>query len=91
MLLLLKLIIYRGLIIIHLLIVRSVVGSIPHELVPASIPQLVNKGHGMCYPVFGMVHVKDLMLLIRNIVAAAAPLSHYLNDPNHKSFECVVK
>ena len=25
---------------------------------------LCNKGHGMCYPVCGMVHIKDLLLLI---------------------------
>ena len=24
-----------------------------------------NKGHGMCYPVCGMVHIKDLLLLIK--------------------------
>ena len=24
-----------------------------------------NKGHGMCYPVCGMVHIKDPVLLIR--------------------------
>ena len=25
-----------------------------------------NKGHGMCYPVCGMVHIKEPLLLIRN-------------------------
>ena len=33
-------------------------------LVPASIPRLVNKGCGMCYPVCGMVHIKEPLLLI---------------------------
>ena len=48
-----------------------VIGSILHggpvELffVSASAPQLVYKGRGMCYPVCGMVHLKDPLLLIR--------------------------
>ena len=25
-----------------------------------------NKGHGMCYPVSGMVHIKEPLLLIEN-------------------------
>ena len=25
-----------------------------------------NKGHGMCYPVYGMVHIKEPLLLISN-------------------------
>ena len=33
-------------------------------LVPASAPRLVNKGRGMCYPVCGMVHIKEPLLLI---------------------------
>ena len=51
--------------------VRWVVGSILHVLfelflVPASAPRLVyNKGRGMCYPVCGMVHIKEPLLLIR--------------------------
>ena len=39
-------------------------GPIELFLVPASTPQLVNKGHGMCYPVCGMVHSKESLLLI---------------------------
>ena len=46
--------------------VQWVVGSILHGgpieifLVPASAPRLVyKKGHGMCYPVCGMVYIKD--------------------------------
>ena len=50
--------------------VRWVVGSIPHVgpieifIVLASAPRLVNKGRGMCYPVCGMVHIKEPLLLI---------------------------
>ena len=33
-------------------------------LVPSSAPRLVNKGCGMCYPVCGMVHIKEPLLLI---------------------------
>ena len=42
-----------------------------------------NKGHGMCYPVCGMVHIKEPLLLIRksNHVATAGFLSHYLSGP----------
>ena len=48
--------------------VRWVVGSILHGgpielfLVPASAAR--NKGRGMCYPVCGMVHIKEPLLLI---------------------------
>ena len=51
--------------------VRWVVGSIlnggPIELflIPASY--WCNKGRGMCYPVCGMVHIKDPLLLIEKI------------------------
>ena len=61
-----------------------------------------NKGRGMCYPVCGMVHIKEPLLLIgtSRYVAAAGFLSRYLNGPlpyvqRHitvkKSVECVVK
>ena len=42
-----------------------------------------NKGRGMCYPVCGMVHIKEPLLLIDKIayVAAAGFLSHYQNGP----------
>ena len=46
--------------------VRSVIGSSilhcgPTELflVPASVHDWCNKGHGMCYPVCGMMHIKE--------------------------------
>ena len=43
-----------------------------------------NKGRGMCYPVCGMVHIKEPLLLIGKrayIVVAEDFLSRYLNDP----------
>ena len=39
-------------------------GPIELFLVPASAPRLVYKGCGMCYPVCGMVHIKEPLLLI---------------------------
>ena len=40
-------------------------GPIELFLVQASAPRLVyNKDRGMCYPVCGMVHIKDPLLLI---------------------------
>ena len=35
-----------------------------------------NKGRGMCYPVCGMVHIKEPLLLI-----GKSFLSHYQNGP----------
>ena len=35
-------------------------------LVPASAHDWCNKGRGMCYPVCGMVHIKEPLLLIGN-------------------------
>ena len=53
------------------LMVRCVGGSILHELDPLSYFSLqpvlhdwCNKGRGMCYPVCGMVHIKEPLLLI---------------------------
>ena len=42
-----------------------------------------NKGRGMCYPICGMVHIKEPLLLIERVayVAAAGFLSHYQNGP----------
>ena len=39
-------------------------GPIELFLVPACAPRLVYKGCGMCYPVCGMVHIKEPLLLI---------------------------
>ena len=42
--------------------------GVPIELflIPASAPQsCCNKGRGICYPVCGMVHIKEPLLLIR--------------------------
>ena len=53
------------------LVVRWVVGSILHGVDPLSyfsfqpvLHDWCNKGHGMCYPVCGMVHIKEPLLLI---------------------------
>ena len=53
------------------LMVRWVVGSILHGVDPLSyfsfqpvLHDWCNKGRGMCYPVCGMVHIKELLLLI---------------------------
>ena len=53
------------------LMVRWVVGSILHGMDPLSyfsfhpvLHDWCNKGRGMCYPVCGMVHIKELLLLI---------------------------
>ena len=46
----------------HSLMVRWVVGSILHGVDPLSY--WCNKGRGMCYPVCGMVHIKEPLLLI---------------------------
>ena len=45
-----------------------------------------NKGRGMCYPVFEIVHIKKTLLLIdkkkkSHVVAAADFLSRFLDDP----------
>ena len=72
--------------------VRWVVGSILHGVNPLSYFSFQSvfhdwckkKGRGMCYPVCGMVHVKEPLLLIGKIslcVAAAGFLSHYQNGP----------
>ena len=54
------------------LMVRWVVGSILHGVDPLSyfsfqpvLHDWYNKGRGMCYPVCGMVHIKEPLLLIR--------------------------
>ena len=67
--------------------VRWVVGSILHEVDPLSyfsfqpvLHDWCNKGRGMYYPVCGMVHIKEPLLLMLN-VAAAGFISHYQNGP----------
>ena len=45
--------------------VRWVAGSILHGVDPLSYFSFwCNKGRGMCYPVCGMVHIKEPLLLI---------------------------
>ena len=53
------------------LMMRWVVGSILHGVDPLSyfsfqpvLHDWCNKGRGMCYPVSGMVHIKETLLLI---------------------------
>ena len=55
----------------RLLMVRWVVGSILHGVDPLSyfsfqpvLHDWCNKGRGMCYPLCGMVHIKEPLLLI---------------------------
>ena len=57
------------------LMVRWVVGSILHGVDPLSyfsfqpvLHDWCNKGRGMCYPVCGMVHIKEPLLLIGNSI-----------------------
>ena len=42
-------------------------GAMGHRIDPSwgGPIELVNKGCGMCYPVCGMVHIKEPLLLIR--------------------------
>ena len=71
------------------IMVRCVIGSIPHGghielfLVQASSPRLVNKGHAMRYPVCGMVHIKEPLLLIGKRIPCGGSgfLSRYLSGP----------
>ena len=46
--------------------VRAILHARPIKLflVPTSAPQLVNKSCGICYPVCGMMHIKEPLLLI---------------------------
>ena len=48
------------------IMVRWVVGSILHGVDPFQpvLHDWCNKGRGMCYPVCGMVHIKEPLLLI---------------------------
>ena len=39
-------------------------GPIEPFLIPASVLDWCNKGYGMCYPVCGMVQIKEPLLLI---------------------------
>ena len=70
-------------------------GHIELFLVPASAPRLVYKGSGVYSPVCGMMHIKEILLLI----GKSSPCG-YLNGPlpfvrRHiivtKCVECVLK
>ena len=64
--------------------VRWVLGSIPHGgLIELLFSQPVlhdrcNKGCGMCYPVCGMVHIKEPLLLIGELPVPMASGCHRL-------------
>ena len=70
------------------LMVRWVVGSILHGVDPLSYFsfQLVlhdwcNKGRGMCYPVCGMVHIKEPLLLIdKSSLCGGSGFPFYLSE-----------
>ena len=75
--------------------VRWVVGSIIHGVDPLSyfsfqpvLHDWCNKGHGMCYLVCGMVHIKEPLLLMIRVayVAPAGFLSHYQSVSLNKTF-----
>ena len=70
--------------------VRWVVGSILHGVDPLSyfsfqpvLRDWCNKGRGMCYPVRGMMHIKEPLLLIgkSSPCGGSGFLSRYLSDP----------
>ena len=54
-----------------------------HALTLSSDIPDVAKGCGMCYPVCGMVHIKEPLLLVQRVahVATAGFLSCYLSGP----------
>ena len=58
----------KVLVLVHLLMVQWVVRSIlrdrPNDLFLVLVLHMYNKGHGMCYPVCGMMHIKEPLLLI---------------------------
>ena len=67
--------------------VRWVVGSILHGVDPLSyfsfqpvLHDWCNKGRGMCYPICGMVHIKEPSIRVAYVVAAGF-VSHYQNGP----------
>ena len=80
------------------LMVRWVVGSILHGVDPLSyfsfqpvLHDWCNKGRGMCYPVCGMGHIKEPLLLIDKSSLCGGSgfpfslsewLSHYQNGPS---------
>ena len=66
--------------------VRWVVGSILHGVDPLSyfsfqpvLHDWCNKGHGMCYPVCGMTHIKEPLLLINQSINQ--PVNQSINHP----------
>ena len=73
-----------GSVVEHPLLVQWVVGSIipggPIELFPVStsVPQLVNKGHGMCYPVCSVVKHPLLVQWVVGSIIPGGPIELFL-------------
>ena len=70
------------------LMVRWVVGSILHGVDPLSyfsfqpvLHDWCNKGRGMCYPVCGMVHIKEpLMLIVKSSLCGGSGFLFSLSE-----------
>ena len=83
---------------LYVLWCRWVVGSIIHGVDPLSYFSLqsvlhdwCNKDRGMCYPVCGMVHIKEPLLLIRNRSLCGGFLLFYANNtPILLAVVCVI-
>ena len=45
------------------------------------IPTVGAQGRGMCYPVCGMVHIKDILLLSKRVAHVVASCRGYLSVP----------
>ena len=68
--------------------VRWVVGSILHVVNPLSyfsfqpvLHDWCNKGLGMCYPVYGMVHIKEpLQLIVKSSLCGGSGFPFSLSD-----------
>ena len=56
-------------------------GPIELLLVPPSAHDWCNKDRGMCYPVCGMVHIKEPLLLIEKSSPCGGSGFRYLNVP----------
>ena len=69
-----------------LLIAQWIIGSIPHcgPIELFLYQPVFHKGYGMCYPISGMVHIKDPVLLIRKSNPCSGDSGFpfpYLNGP----------
>ena len=56
-------------------------GTSSNDLQPV-LHDWCNKGHGMCYPVYGMVHIKQPLLLIgKSSLCGSSGFPYYQNGP----------